>query len=123
MKLYNITTIKDEKGCDVEKPIYELSESEVSNYKLIGSAVGPGLGFCFFMGYKHGKNFGNRLFGFRIRESRESGWVNEAYKKLGLFSKANNIGVDFYEEKSAGQKQKRSGKVTIIFPFKGGGRK
>lgn len=115
MKLYKVITIKDGNNVDVKKPIYELSEKETINYKLIGSGAGPGLDFCFYLGQKYAKNFWNRLFGFRIRETELSKNMNKAFKRLKLPSKAININVDFYEKKDDAQNKAKANGANESF--------
>ena len=77
----------------------QLSDEEVSNYKLIGTAGGFSLGFCVYMGQKHTPNFFERVIGYHIDEHGIGEMMSKAAKDIGLpKDKQEYITISFYEQ-------------------------
>lgn len=92
----NSTLIQDDK-----KKMCELSEEDISKYKLIGSAGGFSFGFCVYIAQKHTPNFFDRVVGYRIEKHGIGEMMSEAAQKVGLpEEKQKYITVSFYEEKT-----------------------
>ncbi len=81
----------------------EISDKEISRYKLIGSASGGSLGFCVYIAQRHTPNFFNRVVGYRIDKGGIGEMMSNAAKRAGLpEEKQKYITASFYEEKSIG---------------------
>jgi hypothetical protein len=83
-------------GSKEKKTIYNLSEAEAEKLAVIGTASGPSLGFCIYLGFKHADNFFTRVYGYRISTGGLASMTDEAQKKAGL-NKPKSMNVKFYE--------------------------
>lgn len=98
MHKYKIITVPSVNG-DQKKKIYELTKEETSKLKKIGTASGPSFEFCFYLGWKHGKNFQERVCGYTITMNGIASMIDEAQEKAGL-NKSKYINVEFYEKRN-----------------------
>jgi hypothetical protein len=86
---------------DNKKKMRELTEEDISKYRLIGSAGGFSLGFCIYIAQRHTPNFFDRVVGYRIEEHGIGEVISEAAKQVELpKEKQKYITVSFYEEKT-----------------------
>lgn len=83
-------------GSEEKKKVYELTTEEAEKLKKIGSASGPNLEFCFYLGWKHAENFQERVCGYTISTGGVASMIDEAQDKVGL-NKPKYINVEFYE--------------------------
>ena len=83
-----------------EKKIFELSEKELAKYDLIGTAAGFSFGFCMYLGWKHSKNFMERVCGYRIVKHVIGEMMSQTAREAGIpKEKQEYITVSFYEVK------------------------
>jgi len=94
---FKIITRQLPDGSEEKRKVYELTEDEAGKFKKIGSASGPSLEFCFYLGWKHTKNFQERVCGYRISTGGIASMIDEAQKKVGL-NKPKYINIEFYEQ-------------------------
>ncbi len=71
---FEFEVVAGDKDYSGTKRIYELSDEEIREHKLIGEAEGQNFFLCLFMG-RHAKNFHNRVCGYRILEPTRPGMV------------------------------------------------
>lgn len=77
----------------------QLSDEEVSSYKLIGTAAGFCFGYCVYLGHKRTPNFFERVVGYHIDEHGIGEMMSKAAKEVGLpKDKQEYITVSFYEQ-------------------------
>ena len=83
-------------GREERKTIYQLSDAEVENLARIGSASGPGVGFCIYLGFRHSEHFFERVCGYTVSTGGLAAMMDDAQEKAGL-NKPKSINVTFYE--------------------------
>lgn len=83
-----------------KKKVFEIPEEDIPKFKLIGSAGGYSIEFCLYLGWKHSKNFFERVCGYHIDEHGIGEMMSEAAKQVGLpKDKQEYITVSFYEKR------------------------
>lgn len=97
MREFKIITRRLLDGSDEKKKVYKFTEEESEKFKKIGSASGPSLNFCFYLGWKHAENFQERVCGYTISTGGMASMIDEAQEKAGL-NKPKYINVEFYEQ-------------------------
>ncbi len=70
-KKYLIITNIQEGKRTVSKKVFEISEKQAKNYKLIGKAQGMNLFHCLYIASKYSKNFRDRVTDYVIVKPTE----------------------------------------------------
>jgi hypothetical protein len=95
METIRIHRIRD--GHAREDIISEISESELSQYTVLGTAAGTDVNHCAYLGLRHCPDFLGRVAGFRIDRDGPGTELGRALKEAE--PDRNFIAVTFYERK------------------------
>lgn len=94
----NFFTIKQETAEGIkEKKIYEIDSSKISDYLLLGRALGINMEHCIYLGAKHKEDFFGRVSAYRIVEDPETKKISAIIKKTTV-KDTPYISVCFYEK-------------------------
>ncbi|MEA2088709.1 MAG: hypothetical protein U9O55_02625 [Patescibacteria group bacterium] len=100
----NFFTIKQKiAGGIKEKKIYEIDSSEISDYLLLGRALGINMEHCLDLGAKHKENFFGRVSAYRIIEDSKTKKISAEIKKI-TSKDMQYISVCFYEKLDKSEK-------------------
>lgn len=97
MREFKFITRQLPDGSEEKKKVYKLSGEESKKFEKIGTTSGPSLEFCFYLGWKHTKNFQERVYGYTISTGGIASMIDKAQQKVGL-NKPKYINVEFYEQ-------------------------